>query len=341
MLSVGPLGNRLTSQLNISMADGGDDIFVYLGGDQEVPDGVTHAIIDPSVKFVRMRAFYNRRQLVSVIFHDGLEIIEFEAFCGCSSLPRIKLPGVKKIGDNAFANCSALSDVEFGDRLYTIEPRAFYGCRPLRSIKMASVRNINAWAFGCCDDLNDVEFGINLVSIGVGSFVNCRHLQCITIPLKGNLFSISTLERYDQFDGCGNLATVDIVGAEGIHKTISSLLIVSWKDEMNEEIGRINRELPNTPADEKTDLIRLWISSVINRLEHYKAEHSRLLKEHMTQLELAIWTAKLDEKEEDSNQKVEVKRAKIDLGNARKEKRITSGADIIIKNVLPFLQLKE
>ena len=28
-------------------ADGGDDIFVYLGGDQEVPDEITHAIIDP------------------------------------------------------------------------------------------------------------------------------------------------------------------------------------------------------------------------------------------------------------------------------------------------------
>ena len=110
---------------------------------------------------------------------------------------------------------------------------------------------------------------------------------------------------------------------------------------MNQEIGRINRELPNTPADEKTDLIRLWISSVINRLEHYKAEHSRLLKEHMTQLELAVWKAKLDERYNDSSQKVQVKRAKIDVGNARKEKRITSGADIIIKNALPFLQLMQ
>ena len=35
------------------------------------------------------------------------------------------------------------------------------------------------------------------------------------------------------------------------------------------------------------------------------------------------------------------KKAKIDTESVRKERRITSGADIIIKNVLPFLQLLE
>eukprot|EP00986_Skeletonema_menzelii_P014704 scaffold10041_cov94-Skeletonema_menzelii.AAC.2 len=59
----------------------------------------------------------------------------------------------------------------------------------------------------------------------------------------------------------------------------------------------------------------------------------------MTQLELAVWKAKLDEKEDKSTMKVQAKRAKIDEGNAREEMRITSGADIIIKNVLPFLKL--
>ena len=109
---------------------------------------------------------------------------------------------------------------------------------------------------------------------------------------------------------------------------------------MNQEIDRINQDLPNSPAREKTDAIRLWIESVINRMEHCKVEHQTLLKEDMTQLELALWKAKLDEKEEDySNLKMQAKKAKIDVESMRKEKRITSGADIIIKNVSPFLQL--
>ena len=77
----------------------------------------------------------------------------------------------------------------------------------------------------------------------------------------------------------------------------------------------------------------------MNRLEHYKAEHNRLLKEHMSNLALAVWKARFDDKEEDSAQNVQAKRATIDEESAREEKRITSGADIIIKNVLPFLKL--
>ena len=65
-----------------------------------------------------------------------------------------------------------------------------------------------------------------------------------------------------------------------------------------------------------------------------------ILKEGMAQLKLAVWKAKLDEKEEDSSLKGQVKSVEIDKGSVRGEKRITSGADIIIKNVLPFLKLQ-
>ena len=321
------------------MADGNDNIFVYLGGDQVVPRGVAHAIIDPSVNLVRRGAFGNCQRLVSVRFHDGVEIIESGAFYGCESLPRIKLLGVREIGDEAFQACHALSDVEFGDKLETIGYTAFCACSP-RSIKIPSVRTVQPDGFRACKQLTDVEFGIDLERIGLDSFLACWNLRRIVIPLKDNLFPPDPIDRqYTQFDDCSNLTAVNLVGTEGIHITISSFLLESWKNEMNEEIDRINRELPNTPAREKTNAIRLWIRSVINRMDHYKAEHNRLLKEFMTLIELAVWKAKLDEKEEDSTQRVQRKRAKIDEDSMRKEKRITSGADTIIKNVLPFLKL--
>ena len=325
------------------MADGGgDNIFVYLGGEQEVPAGVTHAVIDPSVKTVRRRAFFCRRQLVSVIFHDGVEIIEEDAFFKCESLSgKIKLLGVREIGDEAFRG-SNLSDMVFGDKLEKVGYCAFYNCNSLRgSIKMPSVRTIREFAFNYCEQLTDVEFGIDLETVEIYSFENCYELRRIAIPLKDDLFPLDHDEQqYNQFHECRNLTTVDIVGAEEIKNTISSLLMESWRNEMKEEINRINQELPETAADEKTDIIQLWIRSVIDRMDHYKAEHNRLVKEHMTLLELAVWKAKLDEKEDNSTQKVHTtKRAKIDEENAREEKRITSGADIIIKNVLPFLKL--
>ena len=74
-------------------------------------------------------------------------------------------------------------------------------------------------------------------------------------------------------------------------------------------------------------------------MDHYKAEHFRYVKEGITLLELALWKAKLDEKEE-SSVEGRTKKAKVDADSARKEGRITCGADVVIKNVIPFLQLE-
>jgi len=64
------------------------------------------------------------------------------------------------------------------------------------------------------------------------------------------------------------------------------------------------------------------------------------LKEATALLELALWKAKIEENEEDSLGDVKAEKAKIDIQSKRSERRITSGANIVIKNVLPFLELK-
>ena len=110
---------------------------------------------------------------------------------------------------------------------------------------------------------------------------------------------------------------------------------------MEEKIDRIDQVLPtiyDTPADEKTEEIRQWIDSVIEIMKYYKDEHHRYVKEALTLLELALWKAKLDEIE--CSLEPEAKKAKIDAESARGERRITSGASMVIKNVLSFLQLK-
>ena len=113
---------------------------------------------------------------------------------------------------------------------------------------------------------------------------------------------------------------------------------------MVEEIQRINQILPSTGPDDKTNVIRQWIQSVISKINHYKAEHRALLKEVAKLLELALWKSKLADFTADddkcSAEEKAAKKAKIDVGEARKEARITSGADIIIKNVLPYLKME-
>ena len=103
---------------------------------------------------------------------------------------------------------------------------------------------------------------------------------------------------------------------------------------MREVIESINQTLPETAANEKTAAIQQWISSVLNRMENYKAEHQILLKEAMTLLELALWKAKLQEK---FGSNIDAESAAV----VRKQHRVTCGANIVIKNVLPFLVLEK
>ena len=109
---------------------------------------------------------------------------------------------------------------------------------------------------------------------------------------------------------------------------------------MNESINRINQVLPNTYAARKGGAIQQWMELMIDKMDHYKAAHCRYVKEGTTLLELALWKAKLGEKE-DSCEEGKTKKAKIDAESARKESRMLCGAEIVIKNVLPYLRLEE
>eukprot|EP00985_Skeletonema_marinoi_P030811 scaffold34010_cov115-Skeletonema_marinoi.AAC.2 len=273
--------------------------------------------------------------------HDGIRRVDKYAFHKCKSLRRINLRSAVEIGVMAFYECENLKVAEFGDKLEIIELGAFYECSSPKYLKLPSITTIETAAFWMCSALTDIEFSERLETIGGRAFRSCECLQRIAIPLKRNLFPLFVRhdhnQIYGQFDGCDQLKTIDLVG--GIHKTVASLHMESWRTEMNTEIDRINQVLPTTPTNEKSDEIRQWTGTVIDKMDFYKAEHYRYVKEAITLLELALWKAKLDEKE-DNSAEGRTKKAKIDVDSARKERRITCGADMVIKNVLPFLQLE-
>ena len=202
---------------------------------------------------------------------------------------------------------------------------------------MSSVRRVGRSAFQGCKALTDAVFGEDLRIMEGFAFFDCTALRRIAIPLKDDLI----VEGEDgAFNLCNNLSRVDIVGE--LHETISTLHLESWRDEMREEIDRINQELPNTSRYSKTEAIQRWIRSVLRGTEHYKVEHKVLVKEAMALFELALWKTKLlnEAGEKKCSADVTKKKVKIDAEAARKEHRVTCGASIVIKNVLPFLALQ-
>ncbi len=313
----------------------GDDIFVYTGGEQRVPRDVERVRIAENVDTIPAETFAMCRELREVKGNNKLKKIERSAFYWCTSLRTVtKMTGLIEIEENAFCCCSALSDIDF-DKLKMIGDGAFDDCESLRSINMPSVRRVGGSAFAYCTALTDAVFGKDLERIEGSAFWESA-LRRIDIPLKDNLI----FDEYT-FSECRNLSRVDILDGE-IHTTISSLHLESWRNEMLEEIDRINQTLSNTQSSEKADSIQQWITRVLGRMEHYKSEHNMLVKEAMTLLELALWKANLRENEDDdpATQEGGTRVTRGQRKRARNDKCITSGASIVIKNVLPFLALK-
>jgi hypothetical protein len=332
-----PRLERVRFNNNDDGVGGDEDIFVYTGGDQEVPRDVKRVRIAENVDTIPARTFQHCEQLIEVVGHDKLKKIEPRAFDNCPSLRSVtKMSGVVEIEDYAFCNCHALSDIDF-DKLEYTGNGAFFGCKSLISVNMSSMRIVGPGAFQHCTALTDVVFGQNLERIerGGAAFYGCPSLTRIVIPLKDNLI-IDT----NAFNFCNNLSRIDALDG-GIHNTISSLHMEQWRHEMEEEIDRINQTLPNIIAIDKAGATQEWITRVLQRMEHYKSEHQIILKEAMTLLELALWKANLHDNEADdaaaAQEGVRVTRGRVK--RARKDRCITSGASIVVKNVLPFLAL--
>ena len=322
--------NQLLNDNNNDGVGGGDDIFVYTGGDQEVPRDVKRVRIAENVDTIPRLVFSQCEELIEVKGHKKMKKIEEGAFNNCPSLRRVtKMPGVIEIEACAFNRCFALSELEF-DKLEIIGSSAFLNCKCLRSIHMPSIRRVCYGAFVHCAALTDVVFGQDLERIE--GYALAMQITRIAIPLKDDL-----IIRNNAFDYCNDLSRVDTLAGE-IHKTISSLHMEQWRNEMQDEIDRINQTLPNIRFG-KSEAIQQWITSVLSRLDHCRSEHQIILKEAMTLLELVLWKANLhDDAAATQDGGVRVTRGQ--RKRARKDRCITSGANIVIKNVLPFLTLK-
>lgn len=279
------------------------EYYVFTGRDGEViPDGVTHVLIAKARKFVPARAFQHNFSIEEVICHDGVIKIEAYAFENCPRLRRVIVPGVRVIGKWAFYNCWTLPYIECG-KLEIIGEMAFGGCESLNSIILPSIKIVQRNAFTNCENLTNVEFGKELESIGEKAFYRCLSLERIPLPLKDGIITDDGI-----FQECKKLDHIDLLG--GVYETIAALLMEEWRNDMNEEIGTISHILRNTPVGNflddpggKAQAIRAWISTILLKIVDYKVEHRRYLNVAATSLQAALPN------------------------------------DIVLKNVLPFLEL--
>ena len=169
---------------------GGDDIFVYTGGDQQVPRDVERVRIAENVDTIPANTFMYCEHLIEVEGHNKMKKIEQLAFNECRSLRRVsKMECLIEIEGWAFNTCRALRELEF-DKLEFIGDYAFVNCESLKSINMPSIRRIGKSSFESCYALNDAVFGERLERIEASAFncISCGALRSISIPLKDDIF---------------------------------------------------------------------------------------------------------------------------------------------------------
>ena len=279
-----------------------EEYYIFTGR-EAVPPDATRVRIDESISVIPARAFQRNSSIEELECHVGVKKVEKWACCDCLSLRLVIMPGVEEVEGSAFRDCEALTDVECG-KLERIGGWAFEGCESLRSIDLPSIKIVQRGAFRHCTALTKIKVGKELTSIGWAAFYGCTSLERMTIPLKDGMINDDGI-----FIGCANLKHVDLVEGAVLHTTTSALQMEEWKNVMNEEIASINQILSSAPcidgdAGRKARAIQTWIRSVLHKIVHYKAEHRRLLNNEVaTTLQLALPN------------------------------------DIVIKNVLPFLEL--
>jgi len=303
---------------------GDDEIFVYTGGD--VPLHVTRLRIDRSVKIVPDLAFSERENLLEVYLDEGVEKIGYGAFYNCSSIRRINFPStLRVIGMLAFGFCLDLEDAQLNEGLKLIQELAFSQCSSLkRLIIPSSLITIGKKAWTGCTNLKEVVLpaGPRRLGIGYAAFSDCTSLERVVTPLNTHLMSTN----HQIFSGCMKLENVELIGGREL---VSSLCIEQVKrTQLEKEILRVNRVLPHLKDKRKLTKLHDWMESIDYKIECSKLVHNKNMKQALTSIELVLWKIKLDNDHVTSRNK-----------RKRGQCRVNCGADVVIKNVLPFLTL--
>lgn len=191
-------------------------------------------------KTIKEGAFFENKNLKTLIAPSSLETIEKYAFSKTSSLKEIKdIINVKTIGDFAFANSSIssislsgnlqylgesafygsnISSITIPHKIGTVPKYCFYACSSLKDVYFSEgVYNIDNYAFANSSAKN-IEFSKSLTSIGEKAFLNCDNLKEIT--LGENIEKISN----QAFENCSNLEKISF------SKNLSSLGNLIFKD---------------------------------------------------------------------------------------------------------------
>jgi len=123
----------------------GDKAFAYNGPRKNMKTLVLHN----GVQIIGSEAFKNCDALTTIEWGTGLKEIEGSAFYDCDGLTEVIIPeGVTSMGSCTFENSSKIKNVVLPDSLTEVPYSAFYGCDSLKTVYIGSgVTFMDSFAF--------------------------------------------------------------------------------------------------------------------------------------------------------------------------------------------------
>ncbi|MBR1714781.1 MAG: leucine-rich repeat protein [Treponema sp.] len=161
-----------------------------------IPDGVTS---------IGSSAFFQCKELTSIVIPDSVTYIGDGAFESCWYLTSIVIPdGVTSIGYGAFENCSSLTSIVIPDSVTSIKSNMFEKCSSLTSIEIPSCATPIRDYFPSYNNITSIKIPSDVTSIGSYAFEECESLTSIEIPS-----SVTSIGE-DAFSRCTNLTSIEI-----------------------------------------------------------------------------------------------------------------------------------
>lgn len=155
----------------------GEDAFSYFYGLEQVTLG-------NNVEVLEGNAFMGCSDLTKVVFGTGLKEIGAHAFEACDIMEAIALPeGLESIGEEAFCSCAALAEITLPSTLLSLGNNMFFDCEALTQVSIpASVETLPFGLFTNCTALEKVELANGLLVIEQEVFWACESLKSLVLP---------------------------------------------------------------------------------------------------------------------------------------------------------------
>lgn len=334
---------------NLTFLELPDGLQVISAGTFAGCHSLTHVALPTTITHIKSVAFSNCKGLVSAELPKGLEFIGNEAFAGCPNLKNILVPFHATVLPNAFRSCESLSI--FGDREDMTELQ-----QSEKIIRILKERADNKFVYKLCyyqcqgqQEEDSLQSMLNGATNKVRE-ANCHdifgmtHFHILALSARPNLASIRRFLSYNGGvarcrgikDNWGNTAIDYLCQNRWVNSIFWREILLSLLKDRVESLGleqwRVNMFHSVTAlcsiatTGEGQGACR---TELIQRVDAQLARYER--RESLSLLELALWKGAMM-----SSRKEGV--TDDDLATSRQVSRRLCRSDVVISNVLPFLE---